>query len=76
MYNRKNEPDTRTDKEKALEIIPVIVGGIFLVLGLFINNFTLKIVFFALAAAVGVGAYIVALVRELITRKRKKNGKK
>ena len=76
MYNRKNEPDTRTDKEKALEIIPVIAGGIFLVLGLFISNFTLKIVFFALAAAVGVGAYIVVLIREIITRKRKKNGKK
>lgn len=76
MDNRKKEPDTRTDKEKMLEIIPAIVGGMFLVLGFVVSNFTLKIVFFALAAAVGVGAYIVALIREIITRKRKNNGNK
>lgn len=74
MNNEKRPQVEKNDKEKALEIIPAILGGIFLILGMAFNDSTLKMVFFALAAAVGGGAFIVVLIKELINRK--KNGKK
>ena len=76
MNNRKIEPEERSDKQKALEIMPAIVAGILLLLGMYFKDPTLKVVFCSLAAAIGIGAYLVVLIIEIINRRKKKNGKK
>ena len=76
MNNDKFSQDERSPKQKALEILPVIVSGIFLLLGMYFNNFTLKVVFCVIAAVICVGAYLVVLVREIINRRKKRKGEK
>ena len=71
MDNKNFQQDEKPAKEKAMEIIPAIVAGIFLLLGMYFTG-TLKIVFCTIAGVIAVGAYLVVLVREIINRRRKK----
>ena len=71
--NRGNQPEKeKTPKEKAIEIVPAIVAGILLLLGMYFTDETLKIIFCGLALVVGVGMYLFLLVREIITRRKNK----
>lgn len=77
MKKQDFNQEEKSAKQKALEIIPAIVAGICLLLGMYFEG-TPKVVFCVLAAVIGIGAYIVVLIKELIDRKRKKierNGK-
>lgn len=74
MNNRNQHQDERTPKEKAIEIAPAILGVIFLVLGMYLKNETLKMVFYILAAAVCIVAYIFVLIKEIIRRRKNKKG--
>ncbi len=76
MDNRKKEPAERYDKQKALEIITAVVAGIFLILGMYFEDYKMKIIFCSIALVVGGGAFIVVFIKEIINRIKKKNGKK
>ena len=75
MNNRKFPQEEKSSKEKALEIAPAIVAGIFLLLGMYFTG-TLKVVFCTIAGVIAIGAYIVVLIREIINRRKRKKGEK
>lgn len=75
MNNGKFSQEEKSAKQKALEITPAIVAGIFLLLGMYFTG-TLKIVFCTIAGVIAIGAYLVVLIREIINRRKKKLGKK
>lgn len=75
MNNSKIPQEEKSPKEKALEIAPAILAGIFLLLGMYFTG-TLKIVFCTIAGVIAVGAYLVVLVREIINRRKRKKGDK
>jgi len=75
MNNGKFPQEDKSSKEKALEIVPAIVAGIFLLLGMYFTG-TLKVVFCAIAGVIAIGAYLVVLVREIINRRKKKKNDK
>ena len=72
MDNKKINQDEKSAKEKAIEVVPAILAAIFLLLGMYFNNTTLKIVFCSLAVVIGLGMYLFLLIREIIQRKRRK----
>lgn len=76
MDNKNFQYDEKSAKEKALEVVPAIVAGIFLLLGMYFNNWTLKIVFCSIAVVIGVGMYIFVLTKEIRNRRKKKKEKK
>lgn len=73
MNKRNFNQDERSPKEKAIEIVPIIIAAILLVIAMSLKEFSvLKIVLLVAAALIGVGMYLFVLVRELIQRKRNK----
>ena len=68
MNDRKKEPAERSDKQKAIEIIIAVVAGIFLILGMSFQDSKLKMIFCALALAVGGCAFLVVLIKEIVSR--------
>ncbi len=73
MNKRNFNQDERSPKEKAIEVVPIIVAAILLVIAMSLKEFSvLKIVLLVAAAFIGVGMYLFVLVRELIQRKRNK----
>ena len=71
MNKRKFEPEEKDPKQKAVEIIPIIIAAILLIVALSLKEFSaLKISLLVAAAFLGVGMYIFVLIRELLQRKK------
>ena len=73
MDKRKLQQEEKDPKQKAIEIVPIIIAAIALIIALSLKTFSvLKIVLLCVAALLGVGMYIFVLVREIINRRKNK----
>ncbi|MBR5273506.1 MAG: hypothetical protein IKU25_08990 [Clostridia bacterium] len=76
MNNRKFKEEDKDPKQKAIEIVPIIVAAIVLIIALSLKEFSvLKIALLAFAALIGVGMYVFVLIREIINRRKNKRDK-
>ena len=70
--NNKFEQKEKSPREKALEIVPAIIGSICLIIGMAVEDYTLKLIFLFIAAGIGVIVFLFLLIREIVNRIKKR----